>query len=100
MDTSLVQLINPLVRCPPDIQKMFTPQTFEDLITSQNGMTVSRALVNVVIDQQIGQQLSVCAVLQRIMRQRLILSRLILLVRSYSSDADLSAVPTMSCFTR
>ena len=34
--------------------------TFEDLVTSQNGVTVSRALVNVVIDQQIGQQISVC----------------------------------------
>jgi nuclear pore complex protein Nup155 len=33
--------------------------TFEDLVTSQNGVTVSRALVNVVIDQQIGQQISV-----------------------------------------
>ena len=34
--------------------------TFEDLVTSQNGVTASRALVNVVIDQQIGQQISVC----------------------------------------
>jgi nuclear pore complex protein Nup155 len=33
--------------------------TFEDLITSQNGVTAARALVNVVIDQQIGQQISV-----------------------------------------
>jgi nuclear pore complex protein Nup155 len=33
--------------------------TFEDLITSQNGVTASRALVNVVIDQQIGQQIGV-----------------------------------------
>jgi nuclear pore complex protein Nup155 len=32
--------------------------TFEDLITTQHGMTISRALVNVVIDQQIGQQIS------------------------------------------
>ena len=34
--------------------------SFEDLVTSQDGVTVSRALVNVVIDQQIGQQISVC----------------------------------------
>lgn len=34
--------------------------SFEDLVTSQNGVTASRALVNVVIDQQIGQQISVC----------------------------------------
>jgi hypothetical protein len=33
--------------------------TFEDLVTSQNGMSASRALVNIVIDQQIGQQISV-----------------------------------------
>lgn len=33
--------------------------TFEDLITTQNGVTAARALVNVVIDQQIGQQISV-----------------------------------------
>ena len=33
--------------------------TLEDLITTQNGMTISRALVNVVIDQQSGQQISV-----------------------------------------
>jgi len=33
--------------------------TFEDLVTTQNGVTAARALVNVVIDQQIGQQISV-----------------------------------------
>jgi nuclear pore complex protein Nup155 len=37
--------------------------TFEDLITSQNGVAASRALVNVVIDQQIGQQIGVSPVL-------------------------------------
>ncbi|KAF8922648.1 nucleoporin [Mucidula mucida] len=58
-----------VIKCPPDIQKMFTPQTFEDLITSQNGMTVSRALVNVVIDQQIGQQLSVDTI-SEVLQQR------------------------------
>ena len=34
--------------------------TYEELITTQNGINASRALVNVVIDQQIGQQISVC----------------------------------------
>ncbi len=33
--------------------------TFEELITGQNGVVVSRALVNVIIDQQIGQQIAV-----------------------------------------
>lgn len=48
-----------LHRCDADVQKLISSQTFEDLITTQNGMLVSRALVNVVIDQQIGQQISV-----------------------------------------
>ena len=48
-------------RCDSEIQKLVSSQTFEDLITTQNGMLVSRALVNVVIDQQIGQQISVRA---------------------------------------
>lgn len=46
-------------RCDRETQKLIADQTFEDLITTQNGMTISRALVNVVIDQQIGQQISV-----------------------------------------
>jgi len=33
--------------------------TFEELITGQNGVATSRALVNVIIDQQIGQQIAV-----------------------------------------
>ncbi|KAF6766148.1 nucleoporin Nup157/170 [Ephemerocybe angulata] len=45
--------------CDPESRKLIETQTFEDLITTQNGMTISRALVNVVIDQQIGQQISV-----------------------------------------
>jgi nuclear pore complex protein Nup155 len=46
-------------RCDLDTQKLVTSMTFEDLITTQNGVTAARALVNVVIDQQIGQQISV-----------------------------------------
>jgi len=45
--------------CDTDVQKIVSSLTFEDLITTQNGLTVSRALVNVIIDQQIGQQISV-----------------------------------------
>jgi nuclear pore complex protein Nup155 len=48
-----------IARCDPDTQKLIISMTFEDLITSQNGVTAARALVNVVIDQQIGQQISV-----------------------------------------
>ncbi|KAI0053328.1 nucleoporin [Auriscalpium vulgare] len=42
-----------------DTQKLITALTFEELVTGQNGVTASRALVNVVIDQQIGQQIAV-----------------------------------------
>ncbi|KAF5385258.1 hypothetical protein D9615_001454 [Tricholomella constricta] len=45
-------------QCDPEIQKLMASQTFESLITTQDGMTISRALVNVIIDQQIGQQIS------------------------------------------
>ena len=48
-----------IARCDPPVQKSLLDMTFEDLVTSQDGVTVSRALVNVVIDQQIGQQISV-----------------------------------------
>jgi hypothetical protein len=49
-----------IAQCDPSVQKSLSEMSFEDLVTSQNGVTVSRALVNVVIDQQIGQQISVC----------------------------------------
>jgi hypothetical protein len=39
--------------------------TFEELITGQNGVAASRALVNVIIDQQIGQQIAVSNVVTR-----------------------------------
>ncbi|KAJ7706259.1 nucleoporin [Mycena rosella] len=48
-----------VAKCDADTQKIITSLTYQDLITTQNGMTISRALVNVVIDQQIGQQISV-----------------------------------------
>lgn len=55
--------------CDADSKKLVETQTFEDLITSQNGMTISRALVNVVIDQQIGQQISVDTI-SEVLQQR------------------------------
>ncbi|KAF5385502.1 hypothetical protein D9757_005350 [Collybiopsis confluens] len=48
-----------MAKCDAEIQKLISLLTFEDLITTQNGLTVSRAIVNVIIDQQIGQQISV-----------------------------------------
>ncbi|KAI9512809.1 nucleoporin [Russula earlei] len=41
------------------IQRLMTSMTFEELIIGQNGVAASRALVNVIIDQQIGQQIAV-----------------------------------------
>ena len=46
-------------RCDASVQKLVNSLTYEQLITTQDGITVSRALVNVVINQQIGQQISV-----------------------------------------
>ncbi|KAI0304810.1 nucleoporin [Russula brevipes] len=40
-------------------QYAYASMTFEELITGQNGVTASRAVVNVIIDQQIGQQIAV-----------------------------------------
>ncbi|PFH50805.1 hypothetical protein AMATHDRAFT_75380 [Amanita thiersii Skay4041] len=48
-----------ILQCDAEVQKQLASQTYEELITTQDGLTVSRALVNIVIDQQIGQQISV-----------------------------------------
>ncbi|KAJ7630864.1 nucleoporin [Roridomyces roridus] len=48
-----------VARCDAETQKVISSLTYQDLVTTPNGMTISRALVNVVIDQQIGQQISV-----------------------------------------
>ena len=45
--------------CEPDVQKLVSTLTFEDLITGDKGVTAARSLVNVIINQQIGQQISV-----------------------------------------
>ncbi|KAI6047699.1 nucleoporin [Pisolithus marmoratus] len=58
-----------IARCDLDTQKRITCMTYEDLITTQNGLNVSRALVNVVIDQQIGQQISVDTI-SEVLQQR------------------------------
>ncbi|KAH9937039.1 Non-repetitive/WGA-negative nucleoporin C-terminal-domain-containing protein [Fomitopsis serialis] len=56
-------------QCEPDVQRLVTSMTFEDLITDEKGIAASRALVNVVINQQIGQQISVDTV-SEVLQQR------------------------------
>ncbi|CAL1695590.1 unnamed protein product [Somion occarium] len=46
-------------QCDAETQKTLQTLTFEQLVTEQIGVAASRALVNVVINQQIGQQISV-----------------------------------------
>ncbi|KAH9950428.1 nucleoporin [Amylocystis lapponica] len=56
-------------QCDTDTQKLISSMTFEDLITDQKGITISRALVNVLINQQIGQQISVDTI-SEVLQQR------------------------------
>ncbi|KAH7883515.1 nucleoporin [Phlebopus sp. FC_14] len=56
-------------QCDTDMQKLVASLTYEDLITTQNGISASRALVNVIIDQQIGQQISVDTI-SEVLQQR------------------------------
>ncbi|KAI0374276.1 nucleoporin [Pilatotrama ljubarskyi] len=56
-------------QCDPEIQQLIGSLTFEDLITADKGVTVSRALVNVIINQQIGQQISVDTI-SEVLQQR------------------------------
>ncbi|KAI0094802.1 nucleoporin [Irpex rosettiformis] len=55
--------------CDSTVQKMMTSLTFEQLITTQDGVSASRALVNVIINQQIGQQISVDTI-SEVLQQR------------------------------
>ncbi|KAG6332506.1 hypothetical protein ID866_6583 [Astraeus odoratus] len=58
-----------IAQCDADTQKLVTGMTYENLITTLDGMNASRALVNVVIDQQIGQQISVDTI-SEVLQQR------------------------------
>ncbi|TBU35136.1 nucleoporin [Dichomitus squalens] len=58
-----------IAHCEPDIQKLVSSLTFEELITSDKGVAASRALVNVIINQQIGQQISVDTI-SEVLQQR------------------------------
>ncbi|KAI0639300.1 nucleoporin [Trametes polyzona] len=65
-DHRLGELIS---QCDPEVQKLLEGLTFEDLITADKGVTASRALVNVIINQQIGQQISVDTI-SEVLQQR------------------------------
>lgn len=81
-------------RCDDNVQKLAASKTFEALITTQDGTTISRALVNVVIDQQIGQQISVRDLnMLKKGHTHPFTSRLTLSVKSFSSDVVLFVVP-------
>lgn len=52
-------VLSAVCRCDTTVQGTVKELTFEELIIAPQGVTASRALVNVVINQQIGQQISV-----------------------------------------
>ncbi|KAH0838249.1 nucleoporin [Lanmaoa asiatica] len=58
-----------IAQCDAETQKLVIAMTYEELVTTQNGINASRALVNVVIDQQIGQQISVDTI-SEVLQQR------------------------------
>ncbi|KAH8099410.1 nucleoporin [Cristinia sonorae] len=58
-----------IAQCEPDAQKMIAGLTFEQLVTDANGVQASRALVNVIINQQIGQQINVDTI-SEVLQQR------------------------------
>ncbi|KIO34705.1 hypothetical protein M407DRAFT_16664 [Tulasnella calospora MUT 4182] len=51
-------------RMDPSLQLAFFGLTYDDFLTTQNGRDTARNLVNAVINQQIGQQISVDAISQ------------------------------------
>lgn len=87
-------------RCETDVQTTLQTLTFEGLVTEQNGVHASRALVNVVINQQIGQQISVSLPPHRSAPINMFFHRLTLLVRSCNNDVVPSVVRMMSFSTR
>lgn len=56
IDYHLGELVGQLDK---EMQTLVSNMTYEELITTVNGLHVSRALVNVIINRQIGQQISV-----------------------------------------
>ncbi|KAI5123612.1 hypothetical protein M0805_003428 [Coniferiporia weirii] len=58
-----------VAQCDKDTQVVISSLTYEELITTESGLHVSRALVNVIINSQIGQQISIDTV-SDILQQR------------------------------
>ncbi|KAL5535480.1 hypothetical protein ACEPAF_3574 [Sanghuangporus sanghuang] len=58
-----------VAQCDKDTQIILPTLTYEELIASENGLRVSRTLVNVIINSQIGQQISIDTV-SEILQQR------------------------------
>jgi hypothetical protein len=88
------------MRCDAETQKLVIAMTYEELITTQNGINASRALVNVVIDQQIGQQISVCFHPYPSSHVDDAVIRWTPSAKFCNKDAALSAVPMTLCCTR
>ncbi|PCH33730.1 nucleoporin [Wolfiporia cocos MD-104 SS10] len=65
-DHQLGELIK---NCEPDIQQVLSTITFEELVTDQKGVNAARALIGIVINRQIGQQISVDTI-SEVLQQR------------------------------
>lgn len=48
-----------ITSCTPELQSTFLSLNYQELLTSKKGRDTARGLVSVIINQQIGQQLSV-----------------------------------------
>lgn len=48
-----------VAHCDKNTQAILSTMSYEELVTTDKGLHVSRALVNVIIDNQIGQNISV-----------------------------------------
>ncbi|EJD04002.1 nucleoporin [Fomitiporia mediterranea MF3/22] len=58
-----------VAQCDKDTQTLISSLTYEELIAAESGLHVSRMLVNVIINSQIGQQISIDTV-SEILQQR------------------------------
>lgn len=53
------RISNIIASCSPELQSTFLSLTYQELLTSKKGRDTARGLVSVIINQQIGLQLSV-----------------------------------------
>ena len=79
-------------QCDKETQNTVSLLTYEDLIATDRGLSVSRALVNIIINSQIGQQISVSHIMHDLRIMMTLFDRSILSVRCCSRDAALSVV--------